>query len=293
MNPALRNRIIWRWAEQDFGFRFQQGKGKSAADYYQAALPAEFYHVPAAQRKLTKERLEDLPAQAKAPTAPTIVAIPWKNYSDPDLQMIAEHGGICLNWAGCLSQEEVNLRETNGVNRAKEFVADLAMRTEPVPITLDLVQRIHTELFGDIYPWAGKWRTVTLSRGDVSWTLPRYGWEPVLAEFERDVLALTPFINGDDRAVCEYVAKLLGEYIALHPFREGNGRSAFILTDLVLLQNGLVPLDAYNRNRDRDRYFAACEAARLKKNYTPLADLIVEWEAEAQQAFEAGLADDL
>ena len=293
MNRAFKNRIIWRWAEQDFGFRFQQGKGKSAADYYQAALPAEFYHVPAAQRKLTKARLEDLTAQAKAPTAPTIVAIPWKNYSDPDLQMISEPGGICLNWSGCLSQEEVNLRETNGVNRAKEFVADLAMRTEPVPITLDLVQRIHTEVFGDIYPWAGKWRTVTLSRGDVSWTLPRYGWEPVLAEFERDVLALTPFINGDDRTVCEYVAKLMGEYIALHPFREGNGRSAFILTDLVLLQNGLVPLDAYNRNRDRDRYFAACEAARLKKNYTPLADLIVEWEAEAQQAFEAGLADDL
>jgi len=85
----------------------------------------------------------------------------------------------------------------------------------------------------------------------------------------------------------------MGEYIALHPFREGNGRSAFILTDLVLLQNGLVPLDAFIRKRDRERYFAACEAARLKQNYTPLADLIVEWEAEAQQSFEAGLSGDL
>jgi cell filamentation protein len=85
----------------------------------------------------------------------------------------------------------------------------------------------------------------------------------------------------------------MGEYIALHPFREGNGRSAFILSDLVLLQNGLVPLDAFIRRRDRDRYFAACEAARLKKNYRPLADLIMEWEAEAQQGFEAGLAGDL
>jgi cell filamentation protein len=286
-------RIIWRWAERDFGFRFQQGKGKSAADYYQAALPAEFYHVPAAQRKLTKARLEDLTTQAKAPTAPTIVAMPWKNYGDSDLQMISEPDGICLNWAGCLSQEEVNSRETNGVNRAKEFVADLAMRNEPAPITLDLIQRIHKEMFGDIYPWAGKWRTVTLSRGGVTWSLPRYGWEPVFAEFERDVLALTPFLNADDRAVCEFVAKLMGEYIALHPFREGNGRSAFILSDLVLLQNGLVPLDAFIRKRDRDRYFAACEAARLKKNYTPLADLIVEWEAEAQQGFEAGFGSNL
>jgi cell filamentation protein len=207
--------------------------------------------------------------------------------------MIAEPGGICLNWAGCLSQEELNLRETNGINRAKEFVADLALRADPAPITLDLIQRIHTEMFANIYPWAGKWRSVTLAKGDVTWSLPRYGWEPVFAEFERDVLALTPFFNADNRAVCEFVAKLMGEYIALHPFREGNGRSAFILTDLVLLQNGLVPLDAFIRMRDRERYFVACEAARLKKNYTPLADLIVEWEAEAQQGFDAGLAGNL
>ena len=207
---------------------------------YQSAQPAEFYHVPATQRKLTKARLEELAAQATAPTAPAIVAIPWKNYSDSDYQMIAEPGGICLNWAGCLSQEEVNLRETNGVNRAKEFVADVALRSEPVPITLDLIQRIHTEMFGDIYPWVGKWRTVTLAKGDVTWPLPRYGWEPIFAEFERDALALTPFLNADDRAVCEFVARLMGEYFALHPFREGNGRSAFILSDLVLLQNGLV-----------------------------------------------------
>jgi hypothetical protein len=68
--------MIWRWAEQDFGFRFQQGKGKQAAHYYQAAQSAEFYHVPAAHRKLTKSRLEELAAQAKAPTAPTVVAVP-------------------------------------------------------------------------------------------------------------------------------------------------------------------------------------------------------------------------
>ena len=260
-------RFIWRWAEQDFGFRFQQGKGKQAADYYQASQSAHYYHVPADYRKLRPKQIKELAALIAPPTAPTVVANPWNNYNDPDLQMITGPGrDPCFNWAGCLSQAEVNLRETNGVNRAKEFVADLALRSEPVPITLDLIQRIHREMFHDIYPWAGKWRTVTLSRGGVSWTLPRYGWEPVLAEFERDVLALTPFISADDREVCEFVAKLMGEYIALHPFREGNGRSAFILSDLVMLQNNLVPVDDFNRKRDRDRYFNACEEAHQKKN---------------------------
>lgn len=288
-------RIIWRWAERDFGFRFKQGKGKQAADYYQAAHPTDFYHVPAAHRKLTKARLEDLAAQAKAPTAPTLVANPWSNYSDPDFQVIAgpNHEPL-LNWAGCLTMEEINARETNGVNRAKEFVADLATREEPIPITLDLIRRIHREMFADIYPWAGEWRTVSLHKGDgpTKWPLPRYGWEPVFAEFERDVLLKTPFLSEDDRAVCGFLARLMGEYLALHPFREGNGRSVFVLSDLVLLQNGMVPLDTFNRQRDRDRYFAACEGVRVSKNYQPLTDLIVEWETDAQQGFEARLAED-
>lgn len=287
-------RIIWRWAERDFGFRFQQGKGKQAADYYQAAQPAEFYHVPTAHRKLTKASLEELAGRAKVPTAPTIVANPWSNYSDPDFQVITgpNHEPL-LNWAGCLSMEEINFRETNGVNRAKEFVADLATREEPTPITLDLLRRIHREMFADIYPWAGEWRTVSLHKGDgpTKWPLPRYGWEPVFTEFEREILSKTPFLSEDDGAVCGFLAQLMGEYLALHPFREGNGRSAFVLSDLVLLQNGLVPLDAFNRQRDRDRYFAACEDARINKNYQPLVDLIIEWETEAQQSLEARLSE--
>ena len=288
-------RILWRWAERDFGFRFQQGKGKQAADYYQAILAGEFYHVPGSQRKLTKTQLEELAKQAKAPTAPTVVVNPWNNYADKDHQVItALNHELCLNWAGCLSTEEIKSRETNGVNRAKEFIADLATREEPVPITMDLIRQVHREMFAEIYPWAGEWRTVNLHKGDgpTKWPLPVYGWEPVFKEFERDVLSLTPFINDDGEAVCKFAAKFMGEYLAIHPFREGNGRSAFVLSDLILLQNGLVPLDTYNRTRDRDRYYAACEQAREMGNHQPLGDLVIEWEGEAQKNFEARLAEE-
>ena len=39
----------------------------------------------------------------------------------------------------------------------------------------------------------------------------------------------------------------MGEFIAIHPFREGNGRTAFILGNLILMQNDLLPLDVYDR----------------------------------------------
>ena len=78
----------------------------------------------------------------------------------------------------------------------------------------------------------------------------------------------------------------MGECIAIHPFREGNGRTAFILGNLILMQNNLLPLDVYDRRRDQDRYFTACEAARIHKDHEPLAALIEEWEDAALTRWE-------
>jgi cell filamentation protein len=287
------SRIIWRWAERDFGFRFCTGSGKRAAEYYQADQPNEFYHVSAGQRKFEKGRIEELSILLRPPTAPNVVANPWKDYGNADHQQITTpDGDLCLNWAGCLSKEEINERETLGVSRAKEFIADLALRDEPAPITLDLIRRIHTEMFGDIYPWAGEWRSVSLHKGDgpTRWPLPPFGMDPIMEQFAQDVLSRTPFLHDDDGEVLAFAAKFMGDYLTYHPFREGNGRSAFILTELIFLQNNLPPLDEYNRKQDQDRYFAACDHARLE-NYAPLTALLTEWQEEAAEALEKQLSE--
>lgn len=281
-------RITWRWAERDYGFRFCSGSGKRLAELYQAAKAGEFYQIPAGQRKFKKDRIEELRGIFPEPTAPAIVASPWRNYGDTDLQHITGlNGAPCINFAGCLSKEEIESRETHGVNRAKEYIADLALREDPAPITLDLIHRAHEAMLGDIYPWAGQWRTVSLHKGEGStkWPLPVTGMEPVMLAFEQDVLSRTPFLSEDDDELFSFVGEFMGEFLALHPFREGNGRTAFILAELILLQNDLLPLDDYNRKRDEQRYFAACEDARLKKDYTALASLVAEWQAEAQASF--------
>lgn len=278
------SRINWRWVERDYGFRFKEGSGKRVAEYYQASRPGEFYTIPLSHRKWDKNKTDSLCALIPKPTAPTIVANPWHDYGNSNIQHIATHDGeTCLNLAGCLDTAELNERETHGVNRAKTLITDLAQRDEPVAINLDLIRLVHLEMFGDIYPWAGEWRTVSLHKGEgaTRWPLPPYGMEPILEQFASDVLCQTPFICDDDDAVINFLARFLGEYLALHPFREGNGRSAFIIGDLILLQNGLATLDIYNRRRDEARYFEACDAARLC-NYAPLATLLEEWQAERQ-----------
>jgi len=280
------SRIAWRWEEKDFGFRFLSGTGKRMAEYYQALAANEFYHVPASQRKLKKERIDELAVLAAAPTSPTIVANPWNQYTQDDEQLIqAREGKHCFNWAGCLDKEEIERRETDGINRAGEFVFEYAKRQPYTAITLDTIQKIHREMFEAIYPWAGEWRTVTISKAGTTWDVPFHDMWIAMKNFETNTLNQTPFHSDDDEEVLQFIARVLGEYIAIHPFREGNGRSAFLLAEIMLLQNGLLPFDRHQRDRDQARYYAACEAARTRFDYQPLTDLFRFWQEEAQEFF--------
>lgn len=280
--------IRWRWEERDFGFRFKSGKGKRVNELYQGAKPNAFYIVPAGHRKLALVRLNELDGKASAPEGFDIVPNPWKNY-ERDWDWIETEDGLCLNYAGCLDQEEINRREDEGVGRAMEYIAALLERPEPVPLTLAVIRRIHTELMGSIYPFAGEWRTVSLHKGEgpTKWPLPSGGIEPVMAVFERDVLSRPPFLSEKDEDVFGYVSEFMNEVLAIHPFREGNGRAVFIMGNLILMQNNMLPLDHYERKRDEERYFHACEAGRIHADYRPLADLLAEWEMRSIERWEA------
>jgi cell filamentation protein len=169
-----------------------------------------------------------------------------------------------------------------------EYVSGLLDRAEPVPLTVAVIQQVHRELMGEIYPFAGAWRRVTLHKGDgpSKWPLPPGGIEPLMQVFERDVLSRSPIVSDDDAEVFAFASEVMNELLAIHPFREGNGRTAFILGNLILMQNDLLPLDVYDRKSDESPYFAACEAGRLRKDYGPLAELIEAWEDAALARWE-------
>ena len=193
MSPAG---LRWRWEEQDFGFRFRTGSGRSATEHYQAQTSGDFYVVPTRQRKLPETRADALAASAKAPTEPRLVPNPWADY-DHDWDWIVGPDGIVLNYAGCLDQEEIHRREDEGVARANEFVIDLLDRPQPTPLTVLLIRQVHRALLGEIYPFAASWRTVALHKADgpTKWPLPPGGIQPQMEVLERDVLNRSPLIS--------------------------------------------------------------------------------------------------
>lgn len=101
----------------------------------------------------------------------------------------------------------------------------ILLHESPVAATYDLLhlREIHRRIFRDIYEWAGQIRTVTIAKG-TTFCLPQYIESTAGAMFGE--LGDENFLRGLTRdAFIERLAYYLGEVNALHPFREGNGRT--------------------------------------------------------------------
>jgi cell filamentation protein len=89
---------------------------------------------------------------------------------------------------------------------------------------LDHLRAFHWTIFQDVYPWAGQLRTVLIVKAGASFCLPHQIVDTAADVFAR--LATTDHLRGRDRAgFVAGLTPLLAEINALHPFREGNGRT--------------------------------------------------------------------
>ncbi len=126
---------------------------------------------------------------------------------------------------------------------------------------------MHGDWLGEIYPFAGKLRTVNIGKSGVQFASVQFLEGSFLA-FESNCLGLlTPCRESSLDVVAEAIAKVHGEFIALHPFREGNGRLGRWLSDAMAIQAGL-PFPRYNFNENdvggyRARYLSGVKRAMV------------------------------
>ena len=111
------------------------------------------------------------------------------------------------------------------------------------------LQAIHQYLFGDIYDFAGKLRTVNLAKGGFRFA-PLVYLEAALENIDK--MPQSDF----DRIIEKYV-----EMNVAHPFREGNGRSTRIWLDHVL-KNEIGKVVDWSRV-DKEDYLLAMERSPI------------------------------
>lgn len=149
-------------------------------------------------------------------------------------------------------------------------------------ITAELILAIHKDWLGDIYAFAGKVRSIDLiapPQGEVpEFRFCHAAYIPdQLNQFEKNLLAKhTPCRAESIRELAEKLAEVHAEFIAIHPFREGNGRVGRMVTELMALQAGFPSPDhgfaSKNGKALRDEYYRAMSIALHKADYGPLAD---------------------
>jgi cell filamentation protein len=148
-------------------------------------------------------------------------------------------------------------------------------------LTCDLLQHIHARIFGDLYEWAGYWRTVWISKPGTTWPAPDF-LEQNMRAFEADVLGrYSAHTLQDDDAFSSAVGEIQGEFLVIHPFREGNARAIKLATDLLAAQTGR-PLLVYDQSDEAQQQYIEAAKAAFKHQYDPMIEIIRRALARAQ-----------
>lgn len=185
---------------------------------------------------------------------------------------------ILKNKLNIIDKIELEHAETDALIYAYERLAKEYSETHM--FTENDVCYIHKVYLGNIYEWAGKYRTVDLSSENIRWCHAQY-IESEMEKFSKLLSDLTPFKPYLSRKeILQRLAKLHGELIIIHPFRDGNGRTTRLLSDLFLLQANyeIIQKGVFDNEDIRKEYHNAIQEVWSKVDYSRLVgvfDLLV------------------
>jgi cell filamentation protein len=184
---------------------------------------------------------------------------------------------VLRNKLGITHKREIDQLEFSLLVAAQEAYYDRI--EDDTRFTAPLICQMHTDWLGKLFDWAGHYRTVELSKGGFRWP-PAMRVPQNMQHLEADVLKrCTPCRGASLPDIAEQLAEVHAELLLVHPFREGNGRLARWLADLMALQAGC-PLPEYRLSGKgsvaRRRQYLEAVQHGYAQNYQPLTGFFTE-----------------
>jgi len=182
-------------------------------------------------------------------------------------------GEVLNNKQGLTKKAEVDEAEFIGFLMAQNHLIEEL--SEETTFDLDYLYKIHEIALGDLYGFAGTLRTVNMSKG--GFVFPSAQFLPNAMEtFEKDMLLKMsePFESRSE--FIKALASSHAELLYIHPFREGNGRTARLLANLIsfkYFQKDINFIDIL-RNK-KDLYIKAVQQS-ANQDYSLMEELISE-----------------
>ncbi len=143
----------------------------------------------------------------------------------------AIHDPYCYKGSEVL-RNRLSLRDRSALD-AFETEATAQRFDEPLPsgrFGVAHYRAVHRHLFGDVFTWAGRFRTVRIAKGDSMFCYPEH-IDREMSRVFADLKAKNLLRGMAAPEFANECACFLSQLNAIHPFRDGNGRAqlAFVI----------------------------------------------------------------
>lgn len=155
------------------------------------------------------------------------------------------------------TQEQLNEWEQTNIARAHRWLGSARAR-EVLEETF--VRELHRHMFDETWRWAGTFRTSERNFGVAP--------EQIALKL-RDLLDDTRYwLEHQTYSIDDAAVRFHHRLVSIHPFANGNGRHARLITDLMLARAGGAPFtwgrsDLVRAGQARNNYLAALRAADI------------------------------
>lgn len=164
-------------------------------------------------------------------------------------------------------REELNEWETANILEAEGWAF---ARAHTDLLSLSFIKRLHAKMFGNTWTWAGEFRHSEKNIG--------ISWERIPTALRELCDDTRYWLDHETYGLDEIAGRFHHRLTLIHPFPNGNGRHARLMTDLLLTANG-TPRFTWGRgdlNQSGDlrhRYISALRSAD-DLDYDPLLDFL-------------------
>jgi cell filamentation protein len=178
---------------------------------------------------------------------------------------------ILQNLLGFKTVEEIAISEFEGFLKAEIVLSEkLSSRTK---FDAAYILKIHKLALGHLYSFAGKYRDVNLSKGGFPFAAAKY-LPQTMENFNKELLSVLPNKYEHVNDLIVDIARVHGELLFIHPFREGNGRTARILANLMCRKQGYHSLQFEKVGKDEFEMYVSAVQKSADKDYAQMIDFI-------------------
>lgn len=183
----------------------------------------------------------------------------------------ANQNEVLSNLLGLQSIEEIGISEFEGFLKAEiQLTESLSTRTK---FNVSYILKMHKLSLDHLYSFAGKYRDVNISKGGFAFPASRFLPETMIG-FENEILSKLPNKYNNIEELVKDIAKVHAELLFIHPFREGNGRTARMLANLMSRKQGYEALKfELITEKEFENYVLAVQSS-ADKNYVKMEKII-------------------